>query len=278
MVHMTYRHVLGRNYVCVAAIISTDRHLVVCIRGGTDTVRAMLEFGLTGGIGSGKSTVSALLSERGAMVIDADAIVRDLQRPGELVFDAMVAQWGSTIVSEDGTLDRAAVANIVFSDSAELDRLNGIVHPAVAEETTRRLDAIVEPNAIVVHDIPLLVLPGGELLTSRDHTMWAGVVVVDTPEELAIERVVASRGMEPEAVEARMATQASRDDRRSVADFVIDNSGTLDDLVAEVDRCWTWMQDQSIGQAQTAEQTQPPPTSPSRRGMDKPSAPGENDG
>jgi len=110
----------------------------------------MLEFGLTGGIGSGKSTVSALLRERGALIIDADALVRDLQRPGELVFDAMVAQWGDTIVQDDGTLDRAAVAAIVFSDSDELDRLNGIVHPAVAAETTRRLDEITDPRAVVV--------------------------------------------------------------------------------------------------------------------------------
>ncbi len=201
----------------------------------------MLEFGLTGGIGSGKSTVSRLLADRGAVIVDADAIVRHLQRPGELVFDAMVAQWGSTIVREDGTLDRAAVASIVFSDSAELDRLNGIVHPAVAGETTRLIEAVDDRSAIVIHDIPLLVLPGGGLLTSRDHREWAGIVVVDTPEEMAIERVVTARGMEPEAVGARMASQASREDRRSAADFVIDNSGDFDALSAEVDRCWTWM-------------------------------------
>lgn len=261
MVHMTYRRQDDNNDLKRARSFRVDARLVVCFPGGSDTVRVMLEFGLTGGIGSGKSTVSALLSERGAIIIDADAIVRDLQRPDELVFDAMVAQWGSTIVSDDGTLDRAAVANIVFSDSAELDRLNGIVHPAVADETARRLDAVTDPSAIVVHDIPLLVLPGGELLTSRDHTLWAGIVVVDTPETLAVERVVASRGMEPEAVKARMATQASRDDRRSVASFVIDNAGTLDDLHEEVERCWTWMQSQARG----VEHNQPPANRPSHR-------------
>ncbi len=205
----------------------------------------MLEFGLTGGIGSGKSTVSRLFADRGAIIIDADAIVHDLQRPGELVFDAMVAQWGSTIVREDGTLDRAAVASIVFSDQAELDRLNGMVHPAVADETTRLIESVDDPDAIVIHDIPLLVWPGGELLTSRDHTAWAGIVVIDTPEAVAVERVTEARGMEREEVELRMAAQATREDRRSVADFIIDNSGDLDALEAEVDRCWQWMNERS---------------------------------
>lgn len=207
----------------------------------------MLEFGLTGGIGSGKSTVSALLAERGAVIVDADAIVRGLQQPGELVFDAMVERWGHTIVQEDGTLDRAAVASIVFTDDDELQALNGIVHPAVVSESDRIIAGVAETDSLVVHDIPLLVLPGGELLSSRDRSEWAGIVVVDTPEELAIDRVVASRGMEREAVEARVAAQASRDDRRGVADFVVDNSGDLDALIAEVDRCWAWMQEQRNG-------------------------------
>jgi dephospho-CoA kinase len=201
----------------------------------------MLEFGLTGGIGSGKSTVSAMLCNRGAVVIDADAIVHDLQRPGELVFDAMVRRWGSRVVQEDGTLDRAVVAQIVFSDPDELAALNAIVHPAVADETTRRIASLDDPSSIVVHDIPLLVLPGGELLTSRDHRQWSGIIVVDTPEELAIERVMASRGLERTEIEKRMASQASREDRRSVASFVIDNSSDLATLVDQVDECWTWM-------------------------------------
>lgn len=207
----------------------------------------MMEFGLTGGIGSGKSTVSALLSRRGAKIIDADAIVRSLQRPGELVFDAMVERWGSTIVHVDGenagTLDRAAVAGIVFSDDAELEALNAIVHPAVADETQRMLDEVAGSDALVVHDIPLLVVPGGELLTSRDHTEWAGIIVVDTPVELAIDRVVEARGMDRDAVVARMDAQATREERRAVADFVIDNSGTLDDLEQQVEACWQWMTD-----------------------------------
>lgn len=205
----------------------------------------MIEFGLTGGIGSGKSTVSALLRGHGATIIDADAIVRGLQRPGELVFDAMVERWGSSIVQADGaeagSLDRAAVAGIVFSDESELDALNEIVHPAVAGETQRLLDDVAGSNAVVVHDIPLLVLPGGELLTSRDNTDWAGIIVVDTPVELAVGRVVAARGMDRDEVLLRMDAQATREERRSVADVVIDNSGTIEELEQRVAACWEWM-------------------------------------
>jgi len=205
----------------------------------------MLEFGLTGGIGSGKSTVSGMLIARGAVVIDADAIVRDLQRAGELVFEAMVNRWGTDIVVVEGDaageLDRAAVATIVFNDDDELAALNEIVHPAVADETQARVDELVETEAIVVHDIPLLVAPGGEIITSRDHHEWAGIVVIDTPEDLATTRVMASRGMNREDVEARMDAQATRAERRAVADLVIDNSGDLADLEQEVDRCWQWM-------------------------------------
>lgn len=213
----------------------------------------MKEFGLTGGIGSGKSTVSSLLASRGATIIDADAIVRHLQLPGELVFDNMVARWGTDIIAEDGTLDRPAVGEIVFRDEDELEALNAIVHPAVADETARQVAAVADADAeagtdsIVVHDIPLLVLPGGELLTSRDHTAWSGIIVIDTPEELAIERVMHSRGMHREAIVARMDAQASRDERRAAADVVIDNSGDLDDLEREVERVWEWMQAQAPG-------------------------------
>lgn len=174
-------------------------------------------------------------------MIDADAIVRHLQAPGELVFDAMVERWGEKVVNGDGTLDRAGVGAIVFSDSAELDALNAIVHPAVADETERLVEAQRGSDAVVVHDIPLLVLPGGELLTSRDTDDWSGIIVVDTPEELAIDRVVQSRNMERADVEARMAAQASRGDRRGVASFLVDNSGSLEDLEAEVQRLWEWM-------------------------------------
>lgn len=201
----------------------------------------MIEFALTGGIGSGKSTVGALLVDRGAVLIDADAIVRTLQVPGELVFEAMYERWGDEILTPDGTLDRRAVAAIVFGDEAELGALNAIVHPAVAEEMARILDD-VDDGAVVVHDIPLLVQRGGELSKSRDPGEWAGIIVVDTPVETAIERVVAGRGMDRDEVIARMANQATRDERRKVASFVIDNSGDRSHLDAEVDRCWSWIQ------------------------------------
>jgi dephospho-CoA kinase len=177
----------------------------------------------------------------GAVVIDGDAIVRDLQRPGELVFDKMIERWGMEIVNDDGTLNRGAVAGIVFSDDDELGALNAIVHPAVGEETQRRVDDVRGTDTIVVHDIPLLVVPGGELLSSRDVLDWGGIVVVDTPEDLAIERVMNSREMDREAIVARMGAQATRDERRAVASFTIDNSGDLDALGVQVDECWEWM-------------------------------------
>lgn len=206
--------------------------------------RRVIEFGLTGGIGSGKSTVGRMLVARGAVLVDADQIVRDLQRPGELVFDAMVARWGDGIVAESGELDRAAVAAIVFSNDDELSALNAIVHPAVAEHTQAKLDALADSDVAVVHDIPLLVQPGGELLTSRELANWAGIIVVDTPTELAVARVVADRGMAPADVEARMEAQATREERRAHADFLIDNSSDLNHLETEVERCWAWMQEQ----------------------------------
>ncbi len=208
----------------------------------------MLEFGLTGGIGSGKSTVSGRLAERGATIIDADAIVRELQQPGERMFDMMVERWGQRIVTTEGTLDRAVVAGIVFGDEDELNALNALVHPLVAEQTEQRRQAVIDagdPNAVVVHDIPLLVVPGGELLTSHDVDAWVGIIVVDTPEELAIERVMESRGMAREDIVARMDAQATRHERRGAADFVIDNSGTLDELDTEIDRCWRWMRERA---------------------------------
>lgn len=212
----------------------------------------MLEFGLTGGIGSGKSTVSELLASRGATIIDADAIVRDLQLPGELVFEAMVERWGSEILvpaagDEPRLLDRAAVAEIVFNDADELAALNAIVHPAVFEEAVRRVEA-APGDGVVVHDIPLLVHPGGEVSRNADLDGWAGVIVVDTPTELAIDRVVDSRGMEADDVRARMESQASRDERRAIGDYVIDNSGSLGDLLGQVEQCWEWMLAQKSGE------------------------------
>ena len=200
----------------------------------------MIEIGLTGGIGSGKSTVADLLVERGAVLIDADRIVRQLQAPGGSVFAAMVERWGDTIVAADGTLDRQAVADIVFNDEDELTALNDLVHPAVGEEMKQQREAVMGTDAVVVLDIPLLVRADGTSDKDR-YANLAGIVVVDVDTELAVQRLVEYRGFAADDAEARMANQASREDRRAVADVVIDNSGPLDDLVAQVDAAWEWM-------------------------------------
>jgi dephospho-CoA kinase len=201
----------------------------------------VIEIGLTGGIGSGKSTVADLLVARGAVLIDADRIVRDLQKPGQPVFEAMVARWGDRIVADDGTLDRAAVAEIVFSDEDELTALNDIVHPAVGNEMQARREAVEGTDAVVVLDIPLLVRADGKPIAEQYRDL-AGIIVVDVDPELAVARLVAHRGFGEEDARNRIANQASREERRAVADVVIDNSGDLDALEAEVDRAWAWIQ------------------------------------
>ncbi len=186
--------------------------------------------GLTGGIGSGKSTVSALLAAKGAVVIDADAITRELQQPGTPVFEAMVERFGPGIVAADGTLDRQAVADLVFGDPEALKDLNGIVHPAVGAELAARMQAQADTDNLVVLDVPLLVESG------RDDLV--GIVVVDVDPEVAVRRLVEHRGFREDDARARMARQVSREDRLAKADLVIDNSGTLADLAARVDELW----------------------------------------
>ena len=193
----------------------------------------MLEIGLTGSIGSGKSTVATLLVERGAVLLDADAIVREIQEPGTPVFAAMVDRWGDGIVTDDGTLDRQAVADRVFGDPDELAARNAIVHPGVADEMTRRREALAGTDVTVILDIPLLVESGYEGL--------AGIIVVDVDPELAVERLMTYRGFTETDARERIARQASRTDRLARADVVVDNSGSLEDLVAQVDRVQVWL-------------------------------------
>lgn len=193
----------------------------------------MILVGLTGGIGSGKSTVSSGLARRGAVLVDADAIVRELQQPGEEVFEEMVARFGDAIVADDGTLDRAAVAAIVFHDAEELADLGSIVHPRVSAEIMRRVEAERGGERVVLLDIPLLAESGWDGLI--------GSIVVDVETELAVERLVEHRGFTRTDAEARIANQASREDRLATAAFVIDNSGSLDDLEPQIDRCWEWI-------------------------------------
>jgi dephospho-CoA kinase len=194
----------------------------------------VLVIGLTGGIGSGKSTVSALLADRGAVVVDADAIVREVQAPGTQVFDAMLERFGPAIVAADGTLDRAAVADLVFTDTEALADLNAIVHPAVGKEIADRMAALAETDEVVILDVPLLV-------ESKNAYPVAGLLVVDVDPEVAVQRLVAHRGMREDDVRARMTRQASRDERRGRADRVVDNSGTPADLRAQVDDVWDWI-------------------------------------
>jgi len=190
----------------------------------------VLVIGLTGGIGSGKSTVSALLAAKGAVIIDADAITRELQQPGTEVFAAMVERFGPGIVAADGTLDRAAVADLVFNDADALKDLGGIVHPAVGVEIARRLEAERDTDHLIVLDVPLLVESG------RDD--MAALVVVDVDPEIAVARLVEQRGMREADARARMANQVPREERVAKADLVIDNSGTPEDLAARIDDVW----------------------------------------
>jgi dephospho-CoA kinase len=189
--------------------------------------------GLTGGIGSGKSTVSALLAERGAVIIDADAITRELQEPGQPVLAAIVDRFGTGVVDADGRLDRAALAAIVFADPAALGDLNGIVHPAVGAEIARRVAEEQDTGHVVVLDIPLLAENPRDGLTAT--------IVVDTPVEVAVERLVQRRGMTAEDALARISRQASREERMARADRVIDNSGSVTDLERQVDELWAWL-------------------------------------
>ncbi len=203
-------------------------------------VHAMLELGLTGGIGSGKSTVAQLLVDRGAALIDADLIVRELQSPGGEVFAAMVERWGDKIVGVDGNLNRPAVAEIVFNDPDELTELNNIVHPPVITEMARLREELAKTDKVVINDIPLLVKKEGEE-ANHDYDHLKGIIVVDLPTEIAVERLVAFRGFDKADAEARMANQASREDRLAVADFVIDNAGLVEDLEPQIDKCWAWI-------------------------------------
>ena len=175
------------------------------------------------------------------MLIDADEIVRDLQAPGQPVFEAMVSRWGACVIAADGTLDRGAVAALVFDDDDELAALNAMVHPAVGEEmAARRAElARVSPQAVVVLDIPLLVRPDGEPIAEQYRDL-AGIVVVDASAETAVHRLVKHRGLSEDDARARIARQASREQRLAVADFVIDNDGRLEELESQIDACWDW--------------------------------------
>ncbi|GLZ10693.1 dephospho-CoA kinase [Actinomadura sp. NBRC 104425] len=190
----------------------------------------MLKVGLTGGIGSGKSEVSARLAAHGAMVIDADRIAREVVEPGTPGLAAVVKEFGEQVLRPDGALDRERLGSIVFSDPDRLAALNAIVHPLVGERVAELMEAAPE-GAVVVYDVPLLAENG---LAG----MYDVVVVVDAPVETQVRRLVEHRGMTEEDARARIAAQATREQRLALAHRVIDNSGSLDELRAQVDTLW----------------------------------------
>jgi dephospho-CoA kinase len=189
----------------------------------------MLRIGLTGGIGSGKSTVSALLAERGAVVVDSDLIAREVVEPGTPGLAAVAEQFGAGVLAPDGSLDRPALAAVVFADPEARRRLDGIVHPLVRARAAE-LEAAAPPGAVVVHDVPLLVETG-------QAGRFDLVLVVAADVETRVARLV-GRGLTEDDARARIAAQATDEQRRAVADVVLDNSGTREQLAAQVDRFW----------------------------------------
>ncbi|MFI7031996.1 dephospho-CoA kinase [Microbispora rosea] len=190
----------------------------------------MLRVGLTGGIGSGKSEVSRRLAARGAVVVDADKIAREVVEPGTPGLAEIVEAFGEDILRPDGTLDRERLGAIVFADAEKLKVLNGIVHPKVGERS-ERLQREAPDDAVVVYDVPLLA-------ENNLAPLYDVVIVVDTPDEVRLERLLRFRGMPEADARARIAAQASREDRLRIADIVIRNEGSLDDLEAQVDKIW----------------------------------------
>ncbi|MEV5368529.1 dephospho-CoA kinase [Streptomyces albogriseolus] len=190
----------------------------------------MLTVGLTGGIGAGKSEVSRLLVERGAVLIDADRIAREVVGPGTPGLAAVVEAFGEEILAEDGSLDRPRLGALVFSDPEKLATLNSIVHPLVGARS-RELEEAAPEDAVVVHDVPLLTENGLAPL-------YDVVIVVDASPGTQLDRLVRLRGMSEEDARARMAAQATREQRRAVADIVVDNDVPLDALERRVEEVW----------------------------------------
>ena len=201
----------------------------------------MLRVGLTGGIGSGKSEVSRLLAAHGAVIIDADMAAREVVAPGTPGLAQVAAAFDAEVLGPDGTLDRERLGAMVFRDPALRAKLNAIVHPlvrdwmTVAERAAAEAAAATGRDLIVVHDVPLLA-------ESRRADGFDLVIVVDVPPELQVERLARQRGMTPDQARARMAAQASRDQRLAIAGVVIDNSGSLDDLDRRVAEVWADLQ------------------------------------
>lgn len=213
----------------------------------------MLTVGLTGGIGAGKSEVSRLLVECGAVLIDADRIAREVVEPGTPGLAAVVDAFGEGVLAADGSLDRPRLGSIVFADADELAVLNSIVHPLVGARS-RELEEAAAEDAVVVHDVPLLTENGLAPLYDL-------VIVVDASPATQLERLVGRRGMSEEDARARMAAQATREQRRAIADIVIDNDVPLDELARRVEDVWSEL----VRRARASHPAQPDPSAQPQR-------------
>lgn len=188
---------------------------------------------LTGGIASGKSTIAARLQEHGAIIVDADQIVREVQAPGSPVLQEIAAAFGQDVIEEDGALDRAALGARVFGDADAIAQLNAIVHPAVRAESARRFDQALatDADAMVVYDVPLLV-------EARADDPWDTIIVAHAPAAERLRRLVEFRDMDPVAAQQRIDAQVSDEKRLSLADIVIDTSGTIEHTLTQTDAVW----------------------------------------
>ncbi|GEB47041.1 dephospho-CoA kinase [Microbacterium sp. AG157] len=188
---------------------------------------------LTGGIASGKSTIAALLADRGAVVVDADAIVREVQAPGSPVLADIAAEFGTAVLRPDGSLDRPALGALVFGHPDRLARLNALVHPAVRSESQRRFSSAfaADPAAVVVYDVPLLA-------EARGGESWDLVVVAHCPADLRVRRLIDTRGLTEADARARIGSQASDEERIALADVVIDTSADMESTRRQVDELW----------------------------------------
>ncbi len=191
----------------------------------------MLRVGLTGGIGAGKSEVSKHLAAQGAVIIDADLIAREVVAPGTDGLAAVIDAFGPDVLGADGALDRVRLGDIVFADQQKLATLNSIVHPRVGARM-RELEEAAGPGSVVVHDVPLIAENG--LASAYDL-----VVVVDVPPRIQLDRLIRLRGMSREQAQARIAAQVSREQRLSIADIVVDNSGSLAELDRQAGELWS---------------------------------------
>jgi dephospho-CoA kinase len=202
----------------------------------------MLAVGLTGGIGSGKSAVADLLVERGAVLIDADQVARDVVTPGGPAYQPLIDRFGTGILDADGTIDRKALAAIAFADDESRLALNAITHPAIGIAMIEARDALADTDDIVVLAIPLLTA------LHRETVKLNKVVVVDAPTDIALARLLSQRGFDRTDAEARIRAQISREERVKEADYVLDNSGDRAALDAEVAKLWDWLREAAAEQ------------------------------